>query len=113
MARRKPWRRPMEPRVIAFERDRVLNFCPDGIEYRDDGGVYLIVFTAGTVAPGSPDRYVGYRDISADPPYVLFAGPTPTRFVFEDRTRADDGFTGYSWFEDRMQKAGCKTRDMS
>jgi hypothetical protein len=106
----------LEPKVVTFEKSRILKVTRGGFEYRDDDGrACLIDFEVRGIGVGN-SRYVGYRDFGARPPYFEFPTLPPTRFVFEVAEGGPglgDWYQGFSWLEEQIRKVGRRTFDLS
>jgi hypothetical protein len=107
----------MGPKLVTFDKGRILSVTQQGIEYRDDDGRdCLIDFDA--CGGHSPHRHVGYRDCSPSPPFFEFWTEPRTRFVFraaaaEVGPGLGDWYKDFRWLEEQLWKAGWATIDLA
>ena len=79
-------------KTVTFDNNKLLSIGKDCLEYVDDQGARCTIDfhtcrdnfqkeTGGWRGARNP-KYVGVRDISAEPPHITLATNPPTRFVF-------------------------------
>ena len=128
-----------QPKIIAYEKSKILRVTKDGLEYSDEkGNKFFIDFSIchknferdgyGRLKQvgGSEGRnYVGFRDFGVRPAIITFWTDPPTRFEFPLPTelkmatggkflqRDPEDIGDFDEFHKQLYEAGVMTLDMS
>jgi|GEM_PF-3528987 len=119
---------------IAYDKTRILLLTPEGLQYSaDDGSQCFIDFEVcrqnfqlahGNLG-GDKLKYVGFRDLSAQPPHITLWTNPPTRFEFRNPLSHEqipdakliriepEIFHEFLKFQLQLFKAGAQTGDLS
>jgi hypothetical protein len=120
--------------IVKFDHAKIQRLSTAALAYLDDGGNARSVnfstcrmnFVRDMRAAGNADdKYVGFRDSSATPPYITLLTDPPTRFEFPSPgpatrvpgakflIRNPQDFRAFHEFEQQLREVGAATIDLS